>query len=27
LAVKKKDMTVQTRDGYYADRDVADNKN
>lgn len=26
LAVKKKDMTVQTRDGYYADRDVADRK-
>jgi VWFA-related protein len=27
LAVKKKDLTVQTREGYYADRDVADNKN
>jgi VWFA-related protein len=27
LAVKKQEMTVQTRDGYYADRDVADNKN
>jgi len=27
LAVKKQDMTVQTRDGYYADRDVAERKN
>jgi VWFA-related protein len=27
LAVKKKDLTVQTRDGYYADREVADHKN
>ena len=27
LAVKKKEMTVQTRDGYYADRDAADHKN
>jgi hypothetical protein len=23
LTVKKKDMTVQTREGYYADREVA----
>ena len=27
LAVKKKDLTVQTRDGYYADREVAEHKN
>ena len=27
LAVKKKDLTVQTRDGYYADTGVADRKN
>jgi len=27
LAVKKKDMSVQTRDGYYADSEVADHKN
>ena len=27
LTVKKKDLTVQTRDGYYADREVADRKN
>jgi len=27
LTVKKKDMTVQTRDGYYADRDIDDHKN
>ncbi len=27
LAVKKKDMTAQTRDGYYADTAVADQKN
>jgi VWFA-related protein len=27
LAVKRKDTTVQTRDGYYADREVADRKN
>jgi VWFA-related protein len=27
LTVKKKDLTVQTRDGYYADRDVDDHKN
>jgi VWFA-related protein len=27
LTVKNKDLTVQTRDGYYADREVADNKN
>jgi VWFA-related protein len=27
LAVKKPDLTVQTRDGYYADRDVAEHKN
>jgi VWFA-related protein len=27
LAVKKKELTAQTRDGYYADRDVADHKN
>ncbi len=26
LTVKKKDLTVQTRDGYYADREVADSK-
>jgi hypothetical protein len=26
LTVKKKEMTVQTRDGYYADREVADSK-
>jgi hypothetical protein len=26
LTVKKKDMTVQTRDGYYADREVAEDK-
>jgi len=26
LAVKKPDLTVQTRDGYYADRDVAEHK-
>ncbi|MGA2357206.1 MAG: VWA domain-containing protein, partial [Terriglobales bacterium] len=26
LTVKKKELTVQTRDGYYADREVADNK-
>ena len=27
LAVKKKDLSVQTRDGYYADSEVADRKN
>ncbi len=27
LTVKNKDLTVQTRDGYYADREVADHKN
>jgi VWFA-related protein len=27
LTVKKKDLTVQTRDGYYADREVAEHKN
>jgi VWFA-related protein len=27
LTVKNKDLTVQTRDGYYADREVADRKN
>jgi VWFA-related protein len=26
LAVKKKDMTVQTREGYYADREIAEKK-
>jgi hypothetical protein len=26
LTVKKKDMTVQTREGYYADREVAEAK-
>ena len=26
LTVKKKELTVQTRDGYYADREVADSK-
>jgi VWFA-related protein len=26
LTLKKKEMTVQTRDGYYADREVADSK-
>jgi VWFA-related protein len=26
LAVKKKELTVQTRDGYYADREIADHK-
>ena len=27
LTVKRKELTVQTRDGYYADRELADRKN